>query len=435
MRRLSLAACLALTLAASPSGWALPQGGVSTAGRVSLRADGAQGLEIVQTSAQAALDWRSFSIAAGERVRVVQPDVASVLFNRVTGADPSLILGQLQANGRVFLSNPRGVIFGAGSRVDVGSLVATTLNVDTTRLADGRWQLSGGTAATGELRAEGEIHAPNGTVALVGPRISLGGHVLAGRLGMAAVGAVQVDVDGDGLIFFNARSEDLATRLDLLGSASALAGSAELRAAARAGFADTVLNLEGTVRARGLALRDGQVVIDGGSAGLTRVAGTVQARSAGAAPDDPAQDHGGAITVLGEQVQITGTARLDADGAAGGGVVRVGGDYQGSRAELFPHARGVDVQAGARLSADAVQAGDGGRVIVWSDERTRFAGTASVRGGPGGGDGGLVEVSSRRDLVFAGETDRRAPRGRAGLLLLDPATLTVQDTEIGRAHV
>ena len=125
--------CLAVLLAAAPSGWALPQGGVAVSGQVALRSPQPSTLEILQTSAKAGLDWQSFSIAAGERVLIRQPDASSVLFNRVLGADPSLIFGQLQANGRVFLSNPRGIIFGAGSQVDVGSLVATTLAVIGTR--------------------------------------------------------------------------------------------------------------------------------------------------------------------------------------------------------------------------------------------------------------------------------------------------------------
>ncbi|MEK8050518.1 autotransporter-associated beta strand repeat-containing protein [Ideonella sp. DXS22W] len=420
LHRLSLAAWLAGAMAASPSGWALPQGAVPTAGSVSVRADGSKQLAITQTSARAAIDWTSFSIAAGERVRIVQPDAAAVLFNRVTGADPSLILGQLQADGRVFLSNPRGVIFGVGSRVDVGSLVATTLNIDPVPLTNGRWQLSGGQAGTGELRADGEITAPGGTVALVGPRVSIGGNVLAGRLGAAAVGAVQVDVEGDGLIFFNARSEDLATRLDLSGSARALAGPADLRAEARAGWADTVLNLSGTVRASGLALRDGQVVIDGGRSGITRVSGEVRASA------DAAGTQGGNITVLGDQLQLTASARLDASGQAGGGSVRVGGDAQGAHAAALPHARSVVVEAGAQLSADAVARGDGGRVVLWSGERTQFAGAISTRGGAEGGNGGLVEVSSRGVLRFEGSADRRAPQGQAGVLLLDPTELTVQ---------
>ena len=178
---------LAAALWAAPAPlWALPQDAAATLGQVQVRAVGSSMLEIVQGSARAALDWRSFSIAAGERVLVRQPDATAVLFNRVTGADPSQIFGQLQSNGRVFLSNPRGVVFGASAQVDVGGLVATTLAVNTTALVNGNYQLSGATAGTGTLQMDGSIRAPAGTVALVGPSVFVGGQVLAGRVGLAA---------------------------------------------------------------------------------------------------------------------------------------------------------------------------------------------------------------------------------------------------------
>jgi filamentous hemagglutinin family protein len=48
------------------------------------------------------------------------------VLNRVIGQDPSSLLGRLQSNGRVCLINPNGIVFGTGSRMDVGGLVAST---------------------------------------------------------------------------------------------------------------------------------------------------------------------------------------------------------------------------------------------------------------------------------------------------------------------
>jgi filamentous hemagglutinin family protein len=75
------------------------------------------------------IDWRSFSIAPGEITRFIQQSADSKVLNRITGQDPSQILGSLQSNGKVFLINPNGVLFGAGSRVDVNGLVASSLNI------------------------------------------------------------------------------------------------------------------------------------------------------------------------------------------------------------------------------------------------------------------------------------------------------------------
>ena len=219
-------------------------------------------------------------IASGERVQVQQPGVNSVLFSNVVGGDPSLILGQLQANGRVFLSNPRGILFGAGSQVDVGGLVATTLRFNgMSATSDGRYALVSSGEGAGEIRAEGSIRA-SGTVALVAPSVVQAGTITAGRVGLAAASAVEVDLDGDGLIFFNARNDGLDAKLSQLGNVLADAGLFEARAAVRSGFAGSVLNLDGVVQARGMRQEGGRIVIDGGSAGVTRIGGTVLASEA-----------------------------------------------------------------------------------------------------------------------------------------------------------
>ena len=88
-------------------------------------------MNITQTGQRGLIEWQSFSIGAGARVNIVQPGAQSVLVNRVTpgNAPASEIYGQLSSNGRVFLVNPAGITFGAGAQVNVGSLVATTLDL------------------------------------------------------------------------------------------------------------------------------------------------------------------------------------------------------------------------------------------------------------------------------------------------------------------
>ena len=213
---ITLAICL---LGGSPLALALPQGAVTTSGQATALQTAAGTLTIQQVSTRAHVDWNSFSIAAGERVNVVQPSRSSVLLNRVVGNDPSLIYGALSSNGGVWLINPRGIVFGAHSRVDVGSLVASTLSITQDDLNSGRLQLGRGAGEPGELRVDGSITASDGTVALVAPRVTIGsgGRIEARRVGVAAAGEVQLDLDGDGLVVFNARSAGLEARLEQLG--------------------------------------------------------------------------------------------------------------------------------------------------------------------------------------------------------------------------
>ena len=102
----------------------------------------------------------------------------------------------------------------------------------------------------------------------------------------------------------------------------------------------------------------------------------------------------------------------------------VGGDYQGGNAAV-QNAFRTYVGPQATIKADALQQGDGGKVIVWADDATRFAGTISARGGANGGDGGFVEVSGKGALDFQGLVDTRAPQGKTGTLLLDPTDITI----------
>lgn len=402
---------LALSLAlAYPLAHALPQGGQVVQGQVSL----SPGL-IQQGSDKAIVNWQSFSIGAGESLRVQQPGVNSVLLNRVVGGDPSLILGQLQANGRVFLVNPRGIVFGRGSQVDAGALVASTLDLSDGDFLAGVYRFSAG-AGAGGLRAEGRLSAPAGTVALLAPDLAVSGQITARRVGLAAASQVQVDVEGDGLVLFNLRNEGRDVALKFSGQVLAEGGSVEMRAQARAGAAGQVLNMDGLVQARSLRQQGGRILIDGGTAGDTLVAGQMDARG----------ETGGQVTVLGQRVALLDAARVDASGRSAGGEVRIGGGVQGQG--TTHNAEDTVVTAGAEIHADATAQGTGGLVAVWADRRTDMRGRISARGGTLGGDGGFVETSGRVSLsLTTGRVDVAAPRGRAGQWLLDPYDLTIQD--------
>ena len=95
---------------------------------------------------------------------------------------------------------------------------------------------------------------------------------------------------------------------------------------------------------------------------------------------------------------------------------------------VIPTATTVSVDAGSTINASATGNGNGGKVVLWSDQQTTFAGTILARGGAGGGDGGFVETSSHQQLDFRGTVDLRAPLGSVGTLLLDPADFYIVTT-------
>ena len=98
----------------------------------------------VTNTPNAIINWQSFSIGAGEITKFVQQSASSAVLNRVVGQDPSAILGALQSNGRVLLVNPNGVVFGAGSQINVAGLVASSLNLSNDDFLAGRMRFTEG---------------------------------------------------------------------------------------------------------------------------------------------------------------------------------------------------------------------------------------------------------------------------------------------------
>jgi filamentous hemagglutinin family protein len=129
----------AITSLAVP-GWALaaPQGGQVVAGSASIAQQGTK-TTITQSTAKSAIDWQSFSIGTNEYVQFVQPGTTSVTLNRVVGNDPSQLLGQMSANGQIFLVNPNGVYFGPNAVIDVAGLLATTFGISNDDFMTGRY--------------------------------------------------------------------------------------------------------------------------------------------------------------------------------------------------------------------------------------------------------------------------------------------------------
>ncbi|MEN6566463.1 MAG: filamentous hemagglutinin N-terminal domain-containing protein, partial [Veillonellales bacterium] len=114
--------------AATGQGQAMPQGGQVSSGTGAISQTG-NTMTVNQATDKLSVNWQSFNIAHNEHVNFTQPSASAVALNRVVGNDSSSIYGQLTANGKVFLINPNGILFAPGSQVNVGGIVASTLNM------------------------------------------------------------------------------------------------------------------------------------------------------------------------------------------------------------------------------------------------------------------------------------------------------------------
>lgn len=414
-RLVGSSALAGLALAVASSAYALPTGANVVAGAAAVA--GTPGaLTITQTSQNAAINWQTFNIGQGEAVTFAQPNASAIVLNRVLGADPSAILGRLSANGQVFIVNPNGVLFGAGAQVNVAGLVASTLNISDADLMAGRYSFSG---PGGSVTNLGAINADGGVVALLGGEVSNQG-VISARLGtvaLAAGEAVTLDFRGDGLLNVSVDREAVGALVRNGGMIRADGGQVLLNARAAGGLMKTVVNNTGAIEARTLETRGGVIRLVG-DGGLVAVGGTLDATGLGDG------QRGGDIVVTGQAVALSG-ARLDASGHAGGGSVRVGGGYQGRDADVA-NAQSVDFGADASIAVDAIQSGDGGRAIVWSDGLTTMLGTIDARGGAVSGNGGFAETSGKQLVLGASaRVYTLAAYGTTGLWLLDPTNWVI----------
>ncbi|RJX29058.1 MAG: filamentous hemagglutinin N-terminal domain-containing protein, partial [Desulfurivibrio sp.] len=422
--------CLS-ALAAPPSLLALPQNGRVAAGSASMVYSPSR-LEINQATDKAVIDWRSFNIATGEHTRFNQPSASAIALNRVSGGDPSSILGTLTANGRVMLVNPNGIFFGPGSRVDAGGLVATTADIANEDFLAGNLRFAiPSPVPNASVINQGTITVHEaGLAALVAPTVANSGVIQArlGKVALAAGNTFTLDLYGDQLVQFavgSAVGEEQAQAAESLVSNSGLisadGGTVLLTASAAGRALSQVVNMDGIIEARAVEVgQGGEIILHGGDSGIVSVSGTLDAsgREAG--------QRGGSVQVLGDKVGLFAGAVIDSSGDAGGGEVLVGGDFQGATADV-KNATATYVDGAATITADAASAGDGGKVIVWADGATRYAGGISARGGSVSGDGGFVEVSGEAHLDFAGTVDTRAANGSTGTLLLDPTNIVIAD--------
>ncbi|WP_445233321.1 YDG domain-containing protein, partial [Duganella rhizosphaerae] len=358
------------------------------------------------------INWQSFSVASDEITRFIQQSADSKVLNRITGQSPTQILGSLQSNGKVFLINPNGVIFGAGSRVDVNGLVASSLAISNADFLAGKNNFSGD-AAAGKVSNAGTITTPSGgQIFLVAPAVENSGVISApnGDVVLAAGRSVQL---------FDSRDPNVQVVVSAPADQALNLGQIVAQGG-RVGVYGALVSQRGGINANS-AVRgaNGQIILK--SSGTTLVEAGSSTTAIGGNLNT-----GGEIQLLGPLVGLTGNAVVDASGAAGGGTVLVGGDYQGKNSAV-QNAQQAYVGKDSVIKADATDHGNGGKVIVWSDQATQMFGGISARGGAAGGNGGFVETSGHY-LDMRGAVDTRAPKGATGKLLLDPSDVYIADS-------
>ena len=362
------------------------------------------------------VNYYEFNVLAGQRLDVNMVNGGSSLY-RVVGNNASQILGTLNSNGSLFLVNQNGILFGNGAEVNVGNIVASSMDISNDDFVKGNYRFVAG-SVLGAVENRGVIKSQNeGYIVLLGNTVNNSGTLVANN-GSVVLGSAQeatLDFFGNGLVKAKLSGDALEATVKNSGFIQADGGLVQLATNARA----AAINISGIVEANQLVERDGVIRLEGGDNAKVQVSGKLLAKGE--------QTTGGTIEVTGEQVALLDGALLDASGDTGGGKVLVGGDYQGKNAAVY-NSRTAYIASGATIKADATQEGDGGKVIVWADDLTRYYGNISAQGGSVSGNGGFVEVSGKENLDFHGKVNVAAANGLGGTLLLDPTNIVLSST-------
>jgi len=415
----------------------LPSAGVVTAGSASIGKPVSGAMLVKQATQKAVINWSNFSIGRGNSVTFIQPDANAATLNIVKGNSASVLGGTLKANGSVLLVNQNGITITPSGLVDTRTgFIASSLDMDEADFMAGRLMFNGKGAA---VVNQGQIlTAEGGAVALLGSTVSNEGLIRA-PLGKVALGSgmsATLDLNGDGflqvLLPASAVAADGQALVNNSGVIQADGGTVMLKASTvRQAMRDAV-NMPGNIQARSISGRNGAVVLDGGLGGVVHVAGYIDVAA------DLGAVTGGLIAITGDTVALQG-ATLNATGTERGGLVQLGGSFQGGRvqdpssaqAELFAGRFGappplanastttIDSSSSINVSATGDK-GIGGTAIVWSNKTTDMQGSIAARGAL---SGGAVEISSAALVRSVGL--KRVDLGKGGTLLLDPQDILI----------
>ncbi|WP_244329134.1 CHAT domain-containing protein [Tolypothrix sp. PCC 7910] len=364
-----------------------------------------------------------------------QPSIQNIL-GRVTGNNASLINGLIQVTGgnsNLYLMNPAGIIFGSSASLNVpAAFTATTANG--IGFGNNQW-----------FNAIGSNNYAN----LIGKptefafTTSLGGSIFnAGNLAVS---------EGQSLMLLGGMVLNTGTLTAANGNVTIMAVPAEK--IVRLTSTNSLLSLDlpvetkNTINPQPFSPRSLPSLLTGGNVkkvtGVTVENGVVKLISTNTAiptdvgttvvsgkvsvnnsqePINKVSNYTQQINILGDRIALL-NANINASGS-NGGTVLIGGDYQGKG--TLPNASHTYISSDSAIAADALGNGNGGKVIVWADDTTRFFGNITARGGAIAGNGGLVETSGKLSLDVTGsKVDASAAKGQPGTWLLDPTDINI----------
>jgi fibronectin-binding autotransporter adhesin len=426
-------AAITLGLAFSLSTWAAPSGGEIVSGAGNIQTDATSNTTIInQQSSRMGIDWQSFDVQSHETVTFNQPSATASALNRILDEKPSEIFGRINANGRVYLMNPNGILFGESARVNVGALVAGNLDFSQQAFSEGRYEFYANEAnSESNVINRGVLTAmPGGSINLLGTHIQNEGTIEAdhGQVNLVAGRRVIMNLDDGEILGFSVQeglvenSLKESAAIENAGEILADGGQIVLDGKLTGEVLNSVINNSGVIRANRIE-NSGGVIRLVGNGGMIMHTGQIEARG------DAASQTGGDVAISADRIGIYDTASIDVSAPHGGGTIAIGNKPPTDN--NAPSAQFTQLGRDTRLLANAELDGNGGEIIVWADDSVWAYGSLSAQGGMMGGNGGFAEISGGQGLSFAGQVDLSASQGTLGTLLFDPDDVVIHDQADG----
>ncbi|MBU0504036.1 MAG: filamentous hemagglutinin N-terminal domain-containing protein, partial [Candidatus Omnitrophota bacterium] len=406
---------------------ALPEGENVVYGQAQFSLENPSTLNI-RTSDKVIINYNGFGIGASETVNFLQPSSSSVALNRVTGGSISEIYGSLNANGNIFLINPNGILFGKDCSVNVGGLVASTLNMVNEDFIINRYNLFKDTV-NGFIDNKGIIETNGGgSVSLIAGAVKNEGTISArlGSVNLVSGEAATLELDNRGLIqavitekvktdILDKDNNKVNDAVSNTGSILAEGGLVKICSEAITGIFDNLVNQEGTIKATSLIEKDGQVILTSESQGIIQNTGQIDVSA------DQDNLNGGNVLIQGEMVGQFGEIKADALNGNAGDIKLLAKNI-------------VSLNGNSVTTADAKLNGRGGNINIYSEDTAiiKTGAKISAQGGEFSGDGGFIETSGLKVFDINVAPNVGAKNGRPGTWLIDPNNIIIQDN--GAAH-